>query len=360
MAPSRLIDWPQILLPPIIFLIALRPGDAPWVNDESILMEMAIRYNHTPSHLYGFSLPFTPCPFGLEGTHGARYGPPPVWLDQIFLTFTHDLILMLAMRTVLFAAMTALALLWLARTLRLSSWFAVITMLSPWIWLFSRSLWDSTWCIPCSAMLFASYAAFLVKPRPASLITAVICCIVLPLIHLMGLAMTVPVLIHLLVFHRAQIRVWGWRIAAAVAVCIYLFYPYLYFLFHHLHPDTFPDQSPMLGWFFPLFGGHFLTLGVAGTMPGDGWQDYAPAALRILVEIVQWITRPALAMVWVGMALGIPRAVLAVRRRGNPVDHLCLIALLVWIGQTLLDGFGRVYFAPHYYSGTWMAYIFLA
>ena len=323
-------------------------------------MEMAIRYNHTASHLYGFGLPFTPCPYGLQGTHGARYGPLPVWIDQIFLAFTHNLVLMLAVRALLFASLTAAALDWLAKTLRLSRWFAVVTMLSPWIWLFGRSLWDSTWCIPISALLLAAYAGFLAAPKPAALIAVAICCVTLPLVHLMGVAMVLPVLLHLLFFHRAKVWAWRWRIGLTLSLFLYLFWPYLFYSFTHIQPSIPPNGSPLLGWLFPLFGGHFLTLGIAGTMPGDGWQDYAPAFLKFVVEFAQWISRGAIPVVWLGMALAIPRAWSMIRRpeSANVTDHLCFIALSVWICQTLLDGFGHVYFAPHYYSGTWIVYLF--
>ena len=161
MGHLRLTLRPQILLVPIVILTAMRPGDASWVNDEPILMEMAIRYNHTASAIYGFSLPFTPCPYGPQSIHGVRYGPLSIWIDQLFLVFTRNLVVMLAVRAMLLSSLTAAALIWLAKTLRLSPWFALVTMLSPWIWLFSRDLWDSTWCIPVSALLLAAYSRFL-------------------------------------------------------------------------------------------------------------------------------------------------------------------------------------------------------
>ncbi len=114
---------PGVFLLLIVALTAIRPGDSSWVNDEPIMMEMAIRYNRTASDLYGFYLPFTPCPYGLEGTHGARYGPLPVWIDQIFLATTHNVVAMLACRAILFTSITAVALYWLSRTLGFSSWF---------------------------------------------------------------------------------------------------------------------------------------------------------------------------------------------------------------------------------------------
>ena len=97
-------------------------------------------------------------------------------------------------------------------------------------------------------------------------------------------------------------------------------------------------------------------------MPGDGWQDFAPQTLRNLFSVAQWISRAALAAVWLGMILAIPRARNALRRpnAGGVRDHLCLIALSAWICQTLLDGIEGIYFSPHYYGATWLAYVFLA
>jgi len=354
---------PEFLLPLIVALTALRPGDGSWLNDEPIMMEMALRYNRTASTIYGFYLPFTPCPFGLEGTRGARYGPLPVWIDQVLLAFSHDLRVILALHALLFISITVMAVYWLTRTLRMSPWFAIVTLLSPWLWLFSRSLWDSTWCIPIAAVLFAAYAAFLANPSAPLLCLTLFCLILIPLVHLMAIAMVLPVGIHLLIFHRRRLWQWKWSALAIIAACAYLFFPYLIFFFTHTRPEVAPRHSPLLGWLFPLLGGHYLTLGVAGTMPGDGWQDYAPIFLRqFLFPAAQWIARLALIAVWLGMALAIPRAWKALRRPADasPLHSLCLIALAVWICQTVLDGIERIYFSPNYYAATWIVYVFFA
>ena len=56
----------------IVTATMLRPGDAPWIYDEPLLMEMAIQQNATPSHFLHITLPFTPATHGLKGTRGAR------------------------------------------------------------------------------------------------------------------------------------------------------------------------------------------------------------------------------------------------------------------------------------------------
>jgi hypothetical protein len=363
---------PKLALATILFLTLLRPGDTSWVNDEPILMEMAIRYNKTASQLYGFYLPFTPSPFGLQGTRGARYGPFPVWFDQILLAFTHNAILITACRAFLFTALTTIALYWLAKTLRVSPWFAVVTMLSPWLYTLSRSLWDSSWCIPISALLFASYAAFLQKPRGVLLNLVLICLFLLPTIHLMALAIVTPIAIHLALFHRHQLWQEKWKIATILLFFAYLFWPYLAYVVSHDRTNVHTQPSTISGWLFPLVGGQYLTLGVPGTMPGEGWNYFAPHAVTIVFKLAQWISRAALLAVWAGMILAIPRALRSIspsaispretssRKKTSPADHLCLIALAVWLCQTILDGLEHVYFGPQYSAATWIVYTFFA
>ena len=355
------------MLPPCVALIAvvlstaIFPGVAGWLNDEPILMEMAIRYNRTSSDIYWLPLPFTPCPFGLQGTRGARYGPLPVWIDQILLVFTHNLEAITAIRAILFSTLTALALYWLSRTLGLNPWFATITMLAPWLWFYSRALWDSTWCIPISAGLFSAYAAFLHRPTATALGLTVICGILLPTVHLVGIALALPIAIHLLFFNRRTLWKWKWPIIAIVAACAFIFWPYLDFVFTQTHLTSFEDRSKLIGWLFPLLGGHYLTLGVAGTMIGDGWQDHAPAITLWLVTIARRFSWLALGVVWTGMVLAAPQAGRAIRKpAATAKEHLCLIALATWLCQTVLDGLERLYFSPHYYVGTWIVFIFFA
>ena len=45
--------------------------------------------------------------------------------------------------------------------MKISAWLAVLVMLSPWMWYYSRQLWDNSFCIPLSAMTIAAYADYL-------------------------------------------------------------------------------------------------------------------------------------------------------------------------------------------------------
>ncbi len=178
----------------------------------------------------------------------------------------------------------------------------------------------------------------------------------------MSLAILAPVGFHLAWFHRRSLWRWKWSLGAILGACLILFWPYLFYLFTRIHRESPTDRSAWLGWLYPLLGGHFLTLGAAGTMPGVGWQEFAPKIVRNIFAGAQWISRAALVAVWVGMILAIGRAWNALRRPGaaGVSGHLCLIALSAWICQTLLDGLEGIHSSPHYYGATWLAYVFLA
>ncbi len=360
-APRGRAWIPRGLMVVIVLVTAFRPGDISWINDEPLAMEMALRYNHTASHLYGFDLPFTPSPFGLVGTHGARYGPPPVWLDQIFLSFTHNVVLMAALRSLLFSTLTAIALCWLAAVLQVSPWFATVTMLSPWLWFFSRSLWDCTWCIPVTALALAGYAEFLTRHNARGLFVALAGCLLTTLVNFMALAFSIPLLLHLVLLQGRFL--WDRKEIALLVLgaCGYLFWPFIYYSVQHLSPSVPATNAALPGWLFPLLGAHYFTLGVAGTMPGDGWQDFAAPVLRQIAATCQWISRGALLVSWLGLILAFARGAKALRRpaAAGMVDHLCLLSVAVFLAQTLLDGVARVYFGPHYYAGTWIVYVFM-
>ncbi len=195
-----------------------------------------------------------------------------------------------------------------------------------------------------------------------SLCLTILGCILLPLIHLTGVAMVLPIGAHLLVFNRRQLWKWKWRVVAIVLLCSYLFWPYLAYFATRTQPNIPRSRPQLIGWLAPLVGGQYLTLGTAGTMPGDGWQEHSPEILQSLVGIAQWITRIALLCVWLGMAIAVPRGWKALRHPASAgaTQHLCLVALAVWICQTFLDGIERLDFSPQYLAATWMIYIFFA
>ena len=339
----------------------LRPGDAPWIYDEPLLMEMAIQQNATPSHFLKSTLPFTPATYGLKGTRGARYGPVAVWLDQIFLAFTHNPIWMVTIRAGLVTAINAISLFWLCRTLRVSPWLAVAAMLSPWLYFYARQIWDNSLCIPISALMLAAYADFLSTRRAWSLYLTVFCTPVLLLIHFMAIPLVAAIGIHLLLVEFRSLWRFKWSIAAILIAMIGISWPYWNYLFHDYHHNVPGGTSRWLGYFYPLLGAHHLSAIGLNNLLGESWRNSAPRILRV----AQYITALAYPAAWIGMLLAIPAVWRVVRRSGrtSATDQIYAVAWTAVIFQCALYGPLHVHEGPHYFNASWIcfaAFAFLA
>ncbi len=246
------IRWPCVALAAIVIAMGFRPGDSAWFFDMSRDFDLALHFNATPCHLLGISLPFTPSPYALKGTHGIRYGPLPIWIDQAFLAFTRNLIVMSAIRAVAVGGLTALALLWLTRLLRVSPWLAVATMFSPWIWYYSRQLWDNSVALPLAALLFTSYGQFLESKRAWMLCLAVVCAAGCCLVHLISVPFLLVLALHAFFFETRRVVKFKWPLLATVIVMLAISEPYLRYLLT-FHGSRVPDFAPWWhGWVFPL------------------------------------------------------------------------------------------------------------
>src|SRR5688572_19572819 len=124
-------------------------GDISWMNDEPRLLAKAYHANAR----------FRPETEGLSGNFGIPYGPLPTHIYQLLLLITHDPVTLATIRAALCAGVTAIALLWLARSLRLNPWFAAAIVLAPYVWMYNRILWDASFAIPIGALALAAYAA---------------------------------------------------------------------------------------------------------------------------------------------------------------------------------------------------------
>lgn len=349
MKSSRATLGPVLALALIVVATAFRPGDAPWISDEPLLLYGAIYCNSIPCHIWKIRLPFTLAPYGLLGTRGAHYGPLAIWLDQILLAFTHNPIVMIAIRAAAFSAITAAALYWLAKTLRVTPWLAVAIMLCPWLWFFSRQLWDNSLCIPLSALLFAAYADFVSTHRSWSLRLAVLCAMLLLLLHLMSVPLIAAVALHLAVFEFRSLWRFKWSTVAIIATATAISWPYWSNLLYSYHQNIPGGTSSWRGYFFPIFGAHHLTAAGLANILGDTWH---PPAILIDVTLLAY---PA---VWIAMLLAIPGVWRALRRspRASSVDHIFAVAWAAVIFQAILDGFLHVYEGPHYLNATWIIY----
>jgi len=327
-------------VPAVIF-----PGDAPFVNDEPLLLMAALEANK--AHTLALH--------GLMGNKGVAYGPLPTWIYQLLLVVTHDPVILTVIHAILLAAGTVLALFWLARVTRLWPPFAVVIALSPYVWFYDRQLWDNSFNIPICALVLAAYADFLARRSRAALAVAVVGLATAPLIHFMSLAFVAPVALHMLIVERRALLRHAWLVLPVPALLVALSWSYWRDVVGRVASGGAMHASAGLkGFVFPLLGGRYLS--ALGFHPvGGGWLESPPL---VAARIVSALAYP---LVWAGMALAAWRVANVIRRRTpDVVDHVAVIALAIVVAQALLDGFTKSFGYTHYFNATWIAYAALA
>ena len=353
------IRWPALALLFIVIGITLRPGDFPWFFDMSYIFQLALHFNSTPSHFWGITLPFTPASYGFIGTHGIRYGPLPIWIDQLFLAVTHNLVLMGAIRAFLVAGLMAFSLLWLARLAGMSPWLAVVTMLSPWLWYYSRQLWDNSLNLPITALLFVSYAQFLQSHKAWLICFAVVCGASACLIHLIAIPIVAAIAFHAIVFERRSIAKAIAPLALTCLAMLAISFPYMHYL-ATAHAAYIPNYAPLYrGWIFPLLGAQHFTAQQIGYLLEEDWATILPAPLCRFFAAACLITCIGYVASWVGMILALRQASRAARHNSNAtiLEKLALVALIILGFQIIFDGVEHVSLYPHYYNTTWIIYV---
>src|SRR5262249_53377726 len=147
-------------------------------------------------------------------------------------------------------ALTGLSLAWLSRTAKLWPWFAAVVMLSPYLWYYSRVLWDNSFCIPVAGLAFAAYVAFLDRERLSSFALVIASLWVLTLTHLMSVALTLPIALHMAIARRRALWRYKWTAIAISAVAIGVTYSYWAYLF--AAPGEAAKGPSTEAWLFPL------------------------------------------------------------------------------------------------------------
>ena len=326
-------------------------GDAPFINDEPRLLGLALEANRTGALASR----------GIMGSRGVQYGPFAVWFYQAALKITHDPVALVGIRAFLVTLVTGLSLFWIARLLpRLVAPLGALAFLSPYLWFYSRQLWDNSFCIPLSALAFASYLAFTARPRAWVLVVTALSLTFMFLTHLMSLAVILPILGHFVWVHRKWI-VRRWWVAGLLAAGAFLLsWGYIsYLLGAPFKPPPAAEQGS--GWLFPLLGGRTFSVVGLDYFLGKNWtagavlgaKDASRAAV-VLASALSYL------LVWAGIVLCARQVLLVFRKKiegevgADLFFHASLLSLAVLASQALLFGLAGTSGHPHYYNATWI------
>lgn len=328
------------------------PGDAPWINDEPKLIQMAMHAKATGEMAI----------HGLPGSRGVLYGPFPTWIYTALLYMTNDLIDLVFIRAFLVTALTAAAIAWLALlcpSLRPPA--GVIALLSPYLWIYSRQLWDNSFLIPLSALTVACYISFGARPAAWKLWGVVLAAAAMFLTHFMSAALVVPLILHALIAHRRRLGDHRMHVVLSLVAAVVVSSPYIAYLasVESVARSTQPEFSIWRGWVFPLLGGQFFSSYGIEYFFGENWRSgYLQSAQWVIVA--GWITWIALPFTWMGMAVAARRVWTGLREGGirNTDFHMSFLSLSVLLCQCLLDGVMKAYGHPHYFNATWFCFLY--
>jgi hypothetical protein len=334
---------PRALLIAACVIPVVWPGDISFINDEPMLIINAVRANAAGR------LAET----GLVGTFGFTYGPFPTWVYQALTTLSHDLVIVAALHAMLVTAATAVGLWWLSRSLGLWPWFAAVPLLSPYFWFYARVLWDNPFLIPLGTLAVAGYAASLTTNSAWGFRVAVVAAIAMLLVHLMSLALVVPLGIHLLAIRRRAL--WSQRlsVAAMITVAGVTAWPYWQTLADRGDPATLGPRAS--GLLFPFSGARLLSArGLEyffGRQPVEGWLLNSAAVVSSIADV----------MLWIGIGVAAWWIARAIRSRDwTPRTHLAAILLAALACQAVVSAVSGKFDHPQYHNGTWIAFTLLS
>ena len=342
------------------------PGDTPWINDEPLLIARALELRSHPGDFLNVQ--------GLRGTVGVSYGPTAVWIYSLLLNVSRNPVELVRLRAALFMSIILGALLWLSKSVpRLRPAAAIALIASPYVWLYSRQLWDNTFIVPLGALAFAAYVSFMRLPRPHKLWLAFVPLCLCALTHLMIMPLVLVLAAHAFFFNKAWLRAHARTVAAMALLALLMALPWLIHTVRDLlhaapvipspwpAPTMRPPPDPRIHWwtvlFSPLLGGRLLSAQGFDYFLGKRW--WAHPAWLPPFYFITWVAH---LFCWIGLAVSALRVRDCLRSR-LPKDldfHLALIAVGIvsvnWVMQAAVWHFPH----PHYFNGVWIAFAYLA
>jgi hypothetical protein len=334
----------------------LWPGDGVWIWDEPMEFAKALQSNQ--EHRLASS--------GLSGSFPVPFGALGIHLYQLWLLFTHDPRKLVVLHALTCAIPTAIALLWLARTLRLNPWFAAAIMAGPHMWFEARRLWQPSFCVPLSAMAIAALASFLRRRSGWPLLLAIGCAIAPLFMHLQAFPLSAAILGYLVWRLRPALRQHWLGIAVVlggfaalqgsylISACVMILKHCIEFIRTGHNSNT-----PLsMAWAGPLLTGRLFS----------GW-DFDKPVLRVL-------SSAAMPLVWLGIWIAVWSFLSQLRAGSKPEPagdvgesemdvarvrgmllSMCLAGVAIHLAMCIT---ARLAIVHHYFFGVFGMYALLA
>jgi hypothetical protein len=328
------------ILPTLLF-----PGDTPWIFDEPAEVALALGANQQhrlASH-------------ALSGNFRIQYGPMPIQLNQLLLLISHDPRLLIFLRALIVASITALSLLWLGRTLRLPIYFAPIILIAPHIWLWSRQPWAAFLVTPLSVLAIAAYVSYLKTRCGWSLAITIATAIAMPLIHPQAIPLSAILLAAIPWQSRRDIWLHKGKIILPLIVLALLNYHYVKDILQHLSiPAAFAQGHPSHTSRIAAFLGAFQS---ARLITPHAFESPLSTNPNSLITLAHWVGLLPIPLTILGLLLCL-WTVIHSRLHPSPADDslrddvkLSYVLLLIFLAHAIFAAATRLPPSPHYQFG---------
>lgn len=330
-------------------------GDIPFGNDDAQLFLQAI--NDSKNQVF--------TSHGLLGSRGMNYGPFAIWTYRLGLFFTRDLILFASARILITTFMVSLSVFLLARlTPALLPSLGFIALLSPYLWLYGRDLWDNSYVIPLSGLAITSYLYFCKKESCWALFLSLLLSTFGLLTHLVYLPILAGLGLHFVIYKRKWMKTHWPAFTLSLASCFFISLPYFRHLLSEKRSFTAGEVSRDLGHLFmPFLGPRFFTsLGIEH-FTGKEWYRWFPdnSILNsgwIFLIVISALCYP---IAWYGIYLAFKEVLNQIRNSQSKsselfdISFICVSIFLIEIG---LSFYLRLIPIPNFYSPFWIVFLF--
>ena len=328
-------------------LALLFAGDTAWICDEPRLIQNALMAN-------GNGVLVT---HGLMGTQGTYYGPLVTWVYQVYLAISLNLVLLVLLRSLAMLTLTAGALWIIARSMQVRTVGFAVALFSPFFWLYSRQIWDNSFCIPLAAWAVGGYSLFLTRKPRTGLGVCVLSCGALLLTHLMAVPIIVAIALHAILTQRAKLLQARWWAIGGIAVIVAIGSGYWPVLLRGLQsgpPLQMPGADALI---FTLKGGDWFGGVAFARIVGQEWLAAGSSILHATLMAGGVVH----GLVLLGFALAAYRVTKVLKRQvaATVADHLAGICLLTLLIQFLYYGSRNAIGHVHYYNASWIVYAVL-
>lgn len=332
----------------LVVLGALRllwPGDIYFIHDEMLLLRQAREENRTG----------TATQHGLQGSRGVAYGPLPVVIYRALMAVSDSPIVWATTKSLFITVVTILSVLGLLRLFpAIPPWCGLIPLLSPYLWFYTRDLWDNSFNVAWTAALFVAYLSFLQTHQRRWLATAVVCAVAAFQTHLLAVPLIAAVTLHFVIYERVWLRGHPGFVAALWLAALLASGPYLAYLLHSRgEASSFGFRFASVS--FALLGARLFSGLALEYFLGWGWFWDGPWFLRWIPTLAVGISLFAFIPTFGGLWGALRR--LAESKR-DLAFHAAFVTVVALMGHLILVTVNGLVSHPHYYNAVWILFFY--